>query len=98
MFTTNLQQELLQTAVLRHVSFYPVTDTSSEWKCVLSLVWAPSPRSEHNLGGLMDAVFVKERWRRTCDKYLSLYNLHCDWMIDLHPDYCRDKFSLYCYV
>lgn len=90
-FFATLQQELINVASLRHSSFFPVVDSDSSYKYVLLMVWMP--RSYVN--GTVESVFGKEAWRDVCNKHISSYGLKCDWMVDIHPDYCVDKFLVY---
>lgn len=81
-------------AVLRHFTVYRVTDTSNENKCVLSFVWRPVV-SEQSASGMIDRTFGKEKWKELCVKYFSGYRIQCDTMVDIHPNYCSDKFLVY---
>lgn len=89
-----LQQELVGTAVLRHSSFYHVVDTSNEKKCVITLIWSPVS-TQASLSSVVDTAFEKTVWRKTCDRYLQRYNLKCDWMVGIHPNYSNCKFLVY---
>ncbi|CBK20790.2 uncharacterized protein [Blastocystis hominis] len=93
-FFAAMQQELIKVASLRHSSFFPVMDSDSSYKYVLMMVWMP--RSYIN--GTVESVFGKEAWRDVCNKHVNSYGLKCDWMIDIHPDYCIDKLLVYCRV
>ena len=44
---------------------------------------------------VVDTAFEKTVWRKTCDRYLQRYNLKCDWMVDIHPNYSNCKFLVY---
>lgn len=90
-FFAAMQQELIKVASLRHSSFFPVMDSDSSYKYVLMMVWMP--RSYVN--GTVESVFGKEAWRDVCNKHVTSYGLKCDWMIDIHPDYCVDKLLVY---
>lgn len=90
-FFATLQQELIRVASLRHSSFFPVVDSDSSYKYVLMMVWMP----RSTLNGTVESVFGKEAWRNICNRNISSLGLKCDWMIDIHPDYCIDKLLVY---
>lgn len=91
---TNIQQELLHVATLRHFTVYRVTDTSNENRCVLSFVWRPV-LGEQSLSLMVERAFGKDAWKELCTKYCSGYRIRCDTMVDIHPNYCNDKFLVY---
>ena len=90
-----LQQELIGVAVLRYSSFYQVVDTSSDSKYVITTIWSPVSDAS-SLSRVVDTAFEKSTWRKTCDRFLLLQNLKCDWMVDIHPNYSKCKFLVYC--
>lgn len=91
---SNMQQELSQTAVLRHFTIYRVTDTSTDNKCVLSFIWCLRP-SNQGVSQMVERSFGKEVWKHLCTKYFTNVQIHCETMIDIHPNYCEDKFCVY---
>ena len=90
-----LQQELVGVALLRYSSFFKVVDTSEENKWVITTIWSPVSDSS-SLSTVVDTAFEKTSWRKMCDRYLLLQNMKCDWMVDIHPNYSKCKFLVYC--
>ncbi len=82
-----LQQELRTIASLRYSSVYPITDTTNEYKCVLQLLWQTSGQQEMYLG--------REAWKRLCERYVRTVGMTCKWMVDIHPDFYKDRFLVY---
>lgn len=82
-----LQQELRSIASLRYSFIYPITDTTNEYKCVLQLLWQTSGQRELYLG--------RDDWKQLCERYVRNVGMTCKWMVDIHPDFYKDKFIVY---
>lgn len=91
---STIQQQLSHIAVLRHFTFYRVTDTTDDNKCVLSFIWCPII-TDQNLSHMVEQSFGKDVWKRMCVQLFTAYQIQCDSMVDIHPNYSNDKFLVY---
>ena len=91
---TNIQQELMHKAVLHHYSIYHISDTSQENKYIITFIWS-ADLANGNARQTIELSFNQNVWKELCLKYFNYYHIQCDKMIDIHPDYCKNQFSIY---